>query len=105
MKADCKMSKESSQGSQRGSGADVRSSSHQQLPLLGASAYRDTGVGVVTSTAHWHNPLPPIPTLALSFSAGWVAGLSFEAAKMPRKNKKSSPLPCPSSFFPQLHMV
>lgn len=58
MKADCKMSKESSQGRQCGSGADVRSSSHQQLSLLRGAAYRDTGVGVVTSTAQWHNPLP-----------------------------------------------
>lgn len=72
------MSKESNQGSHHGSGAGVHPSSYQQLSLLGAGTYRDTGVGVMTSTAHWHNPLPQIPTLALSFPvAGWVAGLGF----------------------------
>lgn len=101
MKADFKMSKESNQGSLRGSGADVHSSSHPQLSLLGSGAYRDTGVGVMTNTAHWYNPLSQKPTFALSFPvARWVAGLGFKAAKTPKKNKRKKLPAFPFIFLP-----
>lgn len=100
------MSKESDQGSHCGSGAGVHPGSHQQLSLLGAGAYRDTGVGSDDQYCTLTQPSTPDTHPCLVIPSSWVvAGLGFKAAKMHRKNEKGSPPLFTSALFPQLHMV